>query len=773
MDNKQTNNNGLNGKLPFDFLDEGPTLKDYLPTIWRGKWIILAIVLAVFNAALLITMTQEPEYEASVSVFINTKGQKTNILGGLAVDDAKNIGNELEVLKSRMIAESVAERLMEKRYIDDNASVPVPILLFYDENENGLRWLPVGAITSRVREAVSFSPRRDSDFITITARSNNNQEAALLANTYAQVYYDRNFHLSRQQSRSVREFLENQLTAKHSNLEEAEQELKEYMQRHGVVRIDDETRRVIDQISQLEAQREATGVEIQSLSNTLVSLRRQLEEQEPTVARSISSADNPYIRMIQEQMAELEVERDLTLTQNPNAQEDERYRRMIAEIDEQLEVLRSNLRRRTDEFMQSLPTGTAADPAGFIKQLRQRILEHDIQLQGLEFKRTAINESLQRYERQFDQLPQVNMEYARLARSRTSNEKLYLMLEERYNEALITEQSEFGSVDIIDRALIPSSPVSPNLRINLLLGLMLGAGLGFAFVIGRERLYSPVRIPEDLHKNGYDTLTTVPSMNREIKKIAKNGGKFIKNGKELDPVLIMLSNPLSPPAESFRLLRTNLQFAQVDKKLKTLVITSPNPGEGKSTIVANMGISYAQAGEKVLLIDCDLRKPALADELDQLHEPGLTEVLAGVMSFNEAVQDTVVEKLDFLASGTLPANPVELLGSNKMKSLLEMLGGRYRIILLDSPPVLAASDPLVLSTAADGVVMIAASNRTKMKELDIARDSILRIGSRINGVVLNFFDYRHAYGSSYRYYRYGSYGYARDGGGKLKEIKVE
>jgi len=550
------------------------------------------------------------------------------------------------------------------------------------------------------------------------------------------------------------------------------------MEEHGVVSIDDETKRVIEQISQLEAQRESTNVEMQSLQNTLVSLRRQLEEEEPKVAQAISSADNSYIRMIQEQIAELEVERDLTMTQNPDAHQDERYRRMIAEIDDQLGILRQNLRHRSNEFMQSItPGGSGADPAGFVKQLKQRVLEQEIQLQGLEFKRNAIDESLRRYEQNFEQLPQVNMEYARLQRSRTSTEKMYLMLEERYNEALISEQSEFGSVDIIDDAQVPLFPVSPNLRLNLLLGLLLGAGMGFVFVIGYERLYGPVRVPEDLSKNGYDTLTTVASMNREIKKVSKTG-YINKNGKELDAHLIMLSNPLSPSAESFRLLRTNLQFAQVDKKLRTLVITSPNPGEGKSTVIANMGISYAQAGEKVLLIDCDLRKPALAEELDQLSKPGLTEVLANEMSFNEAVQQTVVDKMDFLASGTLPANPAELLGSNKMKMLLEMLGSRYHIILLDSPPVLAASDPLVLSTVTDGVVMIAASGKTKMKELDLSRDSLHRIGSRINGVVLNFFNYREAYGSSYayKYYRYGSYGYSRngkEGSGKLKEVKVD
>jgi capsular exopolysaccharide synthesis family protein len=777
MDNRPTNNNGQEVKPSLKAPIQQPNLMDYLPVIWRGKWIVLSIVLIVFNIALYYTITQEPKYVAQVSVFINTQGQRSQApLAGLVIDDYKNISNEIELLKSRMIAEAVAEVLINKRLLDETSSEPIPIITTYDEEADELLWLSKGAVVGRLRGAVDFSHQRDTDFITITAHSNNNREAALIANTYAQVYYDRNFARSRQQSRSVREFLEEQLSLKGKDLSAAEQEFRRYMETHGVVQIDEETRRVIEQMSELEAQREATDVEIQSLKSTYTSLRNQLEEQEPHVARNISSADNPYIRMIQEQMAALEVERDLTITQNPNARQDERYSRMIADIDEQLEVLRQNLRRRTTEFMESLAPSVGDDPAGYVRQLRQRLLELDITLQGLEYRRAALNESLSRYETQFNRLPRVVLDYARLQRSRASNERLYLMLEERYNEALITEQSEFGSVDIIDRALVPGSPVSPNHRKNLIMGLILSFGLGIGFVILRESLFGTIRTPEDLQKYGCQTLTTVASMDRELKKVSKNG-KFTKNGKILDAQLVMLSNPLSASAEAFRLLRTKLKYAQVDRKFRSLVITSPSPGEGKTTVVANMAISYAQAGERVLLMDCDLRKPTLATKLNQLAKPGLTEVLVNELSFYEAVQPTVVENLDFLASGRIPANPAELLGSNSMKSLVSMLSDRYRIIVFDSPPVLAASDAVVLSTITDAVILVSASDRTKPKELEFARENISSIGSRIVGVVLNFFDYRKAYGSTYgyQYHRYGGYGYLRNGKGvgKLKEEKVE
>ncbi len=764
----RTNNNSKNNLQPTP-------LTEYIPIIWRGKWIILIFTLIAVNIALYLSWGEEPVYQAHATVLINTSGQTASSLGGLLGRETINIGNELEVLRSRRIAETVAERLTEKRYLDENTSEPLPILTRYDVERDELTWLPLRSVTGRVRGAVSFEPKRDADVITITARSKNNREAALIANTFAEVYYSQNLSQRRQQSRSAREFLERQMASKRSKLEEIERQYQAFMERRGVINLDQETRQVIQQVSELEAQREATEVDIKSMSNTLASLHRQLEEEEPKVAQSISSADNAYIRMIQEQIAELEVERDLTLTQNPEARTDERYERMINDIDNQLGVLRDNLRRRTQDYMLSITPGGRGEPAGFVQELKQRILEQEIQLQGLEFRRNAIDESLDRYEARLEQLPQVNMDYARMQRARSSAEQVYLMLEERYNEAIISEQSEFGNVSLIDEAQVPGSPGGLGMKINLVMGLMLGLGAGVLFVIGREQLLGPVRIPEDLRKKGYVILSAISTMDNEIKKISKRGF-IVKKGNKIDTHLVMLSNPLSPSAESFRLIHTKLQYIQSNEKYKTFLFASPNPGEGKTTVTANLGVSYAKAGKKVLLIEGDLRKPALVSLFDQVSEPGLTEVLADEMPINYAIQKTVVENLNILAGGALPENPAELLGSKKMATLLHILSGHYDIILIDSPPVLAASDALKLSAIVDAVIMVARSDRTRIKELEYVQEQMRDVGSHITGVVLNFFDYRNAYGSSYAYnYRYGKYGKSHNGkdAGKLKKVKVD
>ncbi len=765
------NNNNLQaaGKIPYHLSTGVPTLADYLPVILRGKWLILLIALPIFGGIMLNTLKKEPEYEATVSVMINTQPQRSPILTGLVNQGSQRMGNEIELLKSRSIAETVAQILLENRFLDKDSSIVLPLLTRPSDTGNADVILPLRSVAGRVRSMISFSPAQDADFIFITARSKNSEEAAILANAYAQVYYDRNFYQSRAQSRNVREFLESQLQEKQASLERAEQAMQTYMESQGIVLIDDNTKRIIENLTQLEAQREAVDVEIRSLTNTLSSLRLQLAEQEPNIARSIGSTDNPYIRMLQEQMAELEVQRDLTLSQNPEAIRSERYQHMLKEIEDQLELLRANLNKRTDEFMQSLTPGTTADPSGFIRQLRQRILEEEISLQGLQFRRAALTESLTRFERQFDRLPQVSMDYARLHRTRMSSEKTYLLIEQRYGEALITEQSEFGNVEIIDPALVPGRPTSVNLKFIILVALTLGFGSGIGVVILLDKLFAKVRVPEDLQKFGYDTLTTISNMNSDLKNVTSRN-RIPKDFRLLDKHLITVSNPFSPTAESFRLLRTNIRFTKIDHRLRTMMVTSPSPGEGKSTIIANLAIAYAQSGMKTILIDADLRKPMLGELFDLPTEPGLTNVLAGELPLSKGIRTTVIGNLDLLPSGSLPTNPAELIGSQKMRRLVEILSTHYQTVLFDTPPVLAASDPLVLSTLTDGVLLIVLAGRTAVRELKHTEESLKRVDAKVLGVALNMFDYKRAYGSSYAYsyYRYGKYGYKAEGKSSIK-----
>ncbi len=743
-------------------------IRDVYATLMRGKWIIFIVTLIIFNIFLFKTLLEEPVYEAKTTVYIGRGGGTDQsiplvFMGG----GGRNIVNEMEILKSRNLARDVALVLMEHIYLDEDSTQIMPILANFDEQGEFVSLASTEIIARRLQSAVSFAQVPNADVIETSARSTNPREAAIIANTYAQTYHQRNFQGSRAHTRQVREFLESQLHSSERSLQEAEEQLQRYQERHGVVIPDAESRRVINQVAQLEAQIEELQIQMDAKNNTLQSLESQLVQHEPDVARGLTSSDMAYIRRIQEDMAELEYQRDLAISRNPETVGERRYQSRIREYDEKLASLRETLQSRTDVFVQSLSPGDE----GYLRQLKQRIATEQIELQGLRIQKNAKKRSLQEYERQFNQLPAMNLQYARLERQKRSNEQLFLRLEEEFNQATIAEQSEFGSVSIIDDALIPGSPVSPNLQLNLVIGLFLGLGFGVVFVFLKEALSTKIRTPEDIKKENLINLATIANMYGEVNRITNKGYISIK-GRVINGYVITITNPLSPVSESIRALRTNLQYAQVDKPVKTLVVSSPNPGEGKSTIAANLAVSYAHGEKKVLIVDSDLRKPTLHNILDLNRKPGLTNIMFENIDLSKGIQNTVVENLYAISCGDTPANPADLLGSEKMKKLLARFEEQFDIIIFDTPPILAATDASVLSTICDGAIIVTSSRRTKVEELKVSVEAIENVHGRVFGTVLNKFDQRDSYGSAYtmQYYKYGSYGKEANGDSKNKKV---
>jgi len=201
--------------------------------------------------------------------------------------------------------------------------------------------------------------------------------------------------------------------------------------------------------------------------------------------------------------------------------------------------------------------------------------------------------------------------------------------------------------------------------------------------------------------------------------------------------LITLKNPKSRSAEAFRTLRTNIQFSSLDKELKSIVVTSSGSGEGKSTIMSNLAITMAESGMKVILVDCDLRKPSIHKKIGITNSVGLTNVLVQGVKKEECVVKTTVNNLFILTSGPIPPNPAELLGSKKMRDFIEELKKEFDLVLIDAPPVLAVTDAQILSTIVDGVIFIVSYGEAQKKALIDAKHLIDKVGGKILGIVFN------------------------------------
>ncbi|WP_392486719.1 CpsD/CapB family tyrosine-protein kinase [Haloimpatiens sp. FM7315] len=234
-------------------------------------------------------------------------------------------------------------------------------------------------------------------------------------------------------------------------------------------------------------------------------------------------------------------------------------------------------------------------------------------------------------------------------------------------------------------------------------------------------------------------------------------------------MLILEKDPKSPVAEAFRTLRTNIQYSSFDKRMKTILVTSAGPGEGKSTTCANLALTIAETSKKVLLIDCDLRKPTMHKKFKVSNEKGISDFLVGDVDLEEALKK-YKENLYIMTSGTIPPNPSEMLASNKLKTFLEDMEDKFDYILIDSPPVLAVTDAQILSTIADGVIMVVASGQTAKEMSQKAKELLLKVKANILGVILTKVEIRT--GKSYNSkYGYAYYYYYNEDGDKVKKKK--
>ncbi|MFN3874056.1 MAG: polysaccharide biosynthesis tyrosine autokinase, partial [Ignavibacterium sp.] len=533
---------------------------------------------------------------------------------------------------------------------------------------------------------------------------------------------------------------DDQRKEKREQLNEAEEILRNYQEKGGIIALDAQANNLIAQVSDFEAQRNSVKIELLASNDVLEKLKDELQRQDPKLVDYLeSAASESYIKALQEQIAELQLNRDMALTSK--SFQELSFKEKLNEYDKKIKDLKSKL----DEKIKVLKAGIFASSPEEVKNLSQKIIEEEVRNGSLKIRLKGLNEIVNRYEERFNKLPKTSLELARFQRNRESLEKLYTLVEERYQEALINEQSQPGNVLIIDDARIPKFPSKPNRILIILIGTLIGGGLAFAYVFTKNYFDNKVKSPEDLRRKNINVLAWIP----EIEGLSMNGN--VKNE------FIVTISPDSIPAESFRALRTRVQFARPERdSLKTILITSPAPQEGKSTIALNLAGSFAIANKKTLLLDADLRRPRLHKIFDKDKTPGLVDLLVGQIDFNNVIHKTKVDNLYFLPSGTIPPNPSEMLDSKAMENFISHIRNEYDYVIFDSPPVVAVTDSEILARKVDGVILVCSAEITELSLIERGIELLRSDSSNFIGAVLNNFSGKAGYSSYYKYYYYYS-----------------
>ncbi len=729
------------------------SFRDYFNLIRLNIGLIIVIGLTGFIIGLVYALNA-PNIYKSTTVLKITKPQGS-ILNSPLIPEFQDYGsdrfiaNEIEILKSYKLREKVAQSLIDTFKLSDNKRVFKLIV----NNETGVlpALLEKKEIIDLLENRVNISQKRGLDIVEIEVDSPSPKEAAIIANCYAAAYKELNLEYNREQLTYIRKFLEQQRNEKLTELSQVEDALRSYQEQKGIVQLPEQARALIEQTTDFESKMNATKIDLTITEKTLNQYKAELAKKDPNINEYIESfATEPYIKNLQLQIADLMTQKDRALSNNKDTQ---RKNQIIKEFDSKINELKEKLNSQLAIYRAGI---LAASPEE-IKELTKKVLEEEVKYQSLLASYRKLNEIVSDYDKRLSKLPTSSIDLARLTRQQSAYEKLYLQVEEKYQEAIINEQSVPGNVLIVDPALIPTKPSKPNRPLIVILGLILGFGIGISIAFIKNHFDNTVKTPEDLQNRNISILAWIPQIEG-----------FNNNNKDLE--FIIAKKPDASASEAYKVLRTRIKFSKIDKELlKTILVTSSRAFEGKTTTCINLAGSFAIANHKTLILDADLRKPKVHSVFNEKRYPGFTDYFFGQATYDQIIRKTILNNLYYISAGTIPPNPSEILSSPQMISFFEKLKNDFDYIILDSAPLIAVSDSEILARIVDGTILVVSANNTEIDLLEKSIDLINRDNITFLGTVLNNFTYRSGYGSYYKYYYYYS---SPSNGSNKDKVKV-
>ncbi len=733
-------NNNLNNNNNGFEMEETNSLKDYINLIKLNLIPILLITFTGLTVAIIFALMAKDIYTASTALKIQ-KPSGGGIMDAPLLPEFSDwgndrfISNELEILKSYRLREIVANSLVDSFNVINE---PDSFYNLYDKSVVGDNPYKLKSIYDIVEmlEKTKIEQKRGLDIVTISYESHSAFEARLISNTYAMAYEQLSVKYTRQQLTTVVKFLNEQRKNKYASLLFVEQKIEKFQEDGGIIALNEQARALIDMLSTFESQRDATEIEMISAKKNIEAYKKEISRKNPTIAKYIESyAAEPRMKALQEDIARLEMRRDLAISDITKTDASEKD--LIKQTNRRIKELKVELDRQLESYKESI---FAASPDE-VKELSVLLLEAEVKYDAFQSSYKKSKEIVEKYEARFNELPKKTISYARLQRELSAVEKLYLLIEEKYQEAMIVEQSTAGNVVIIDPAVRPLEPSKPNRKLIVIIGLILGMGIGFGFAFIRDFIDNTVKTPEDIQKKNIPVLGWIPKI------------EGVENNKEFEFIIAKKSDSIY--SEAFRSLRTKIQFAKIDKhRINTIHVTSSTPSEGKTTVSVNIAGSFAQTNRKTVIVDCDLRKPRMHKVFGGQRYPGFTDYFLGNIDFEAIVNKSELPNLDYIAAGTIPPNPSEILGSDQMIAFIEKLKDIYDLVVIDSPPIIAVTDSEILSRIADATILVAAAGETDSELLGKASELLQHENKSFIGVVLNKFSYRSGYGSYYKYYYY-------------------
>lgn len=715
-------------------------LRDYLRVLIKRKWIVLGSLAIVFGGSLVATLRTTPIYDAVGSIAINKPNPMLQSLreGGAAEDyyyDPTDLDTEVRILRSDLLALQVVKQLNLDHLpqfggsgMSQSNSLELTTDALQPDSPRA------DAILASFKSNLRVILEPNTRIIDIHFRSPNKELAARVVNTVANTYIEQNFKTRFESTMQASDWLSRQLVDLQMKVETSQEKLVKYQKDHQILGIDDKQNLTTAKLDELN--KELTTAESERMQKE--SVYRLAEEGDSQSAAAVAQSANQnkssnmssgLLDKLQEQKSDLQVQIAQLSTQfGPAYPKVAQLNNQIREIDSQIQAeMKKVAGRLRGDYLASLQ------------------------------RENMLRAALEQQKQQENKLNESAIEYSFLKRDFETNRTLYEGLLQKLKEAGITAGLRSNNIREVDIARTPTAPAEPNVPRNLGFGFMLGltTGIGLAFVL--EGIDNTVRTPEQAQLiSGLPSLGMIPHGSKN--NVETNSRSLSVASSKEAVELITHSRPQSQMSEAYRALRTSLLLTSVGAPPKVILITSALPQEGKTTTSINTATVLAQKGTRVLLVDADLRRPSIHKMLGIGPRIGLSNVLTGGATLQEATfRSSLLPNLFILAAGTPPPNPAELLASGQMIEILSSLRDQFDHIVIDTPPTLSVTDAVVLSPFADGVVLVIRCGQTTKPALRRSREILTQVNARVAGVLLNAVDLSSP--DYYYYYEYqGKYG---------------
>jgi capsular exopolysaccharide synthesis family protein len=707
------------GRLPGwpTMSDTKASFYDYLGMLGRRQWLALGMFVAVIGLTIVSIVRTQPVYQARATFMVTPRDEGNVLSNGYSMygPNMNYVANSIEILRSRSLAEKVAERMPDS-----------------------LR-LSAGALQSMV----SARQRGETDVIELVATGPTRASAIAAANAYLETYRQYDMDQNRAEVSATKQFIEDQMAVVGPRLDSSEKSLEQFKTTHQMADLSAETQALIGQQSSVAAAYQQIDAEIKANEAQLAYVQSQIDQTGEGMAGKLEGIGSPLITSLQGSLNQLEVEKT-NLMIGGFSQTSARVR----DLDRQIDSTRAQL----GTALRALITQQGfVDPVGQLGARFEAALTLKTGLAASKARKEALAGALARYDAEIAGLPQTERILAGLTRDAETGRRVHSLLSERYEETRIQEAGRLPSVKIIDHAT-GAGQTQPDVQRSLSFGLMLALALAVGSVWAAEYFDTSIHGPRELERRGYAILGTVPQLLRTGLRGRKNG--------DVTSHLITHTDVESSGAEAFRMLRTGLAFANAERPLRTIAVTSPGPSEGKSTIAVNLASVLAQTGSRVLLVDADLRHPVLHTVFKHAKKPGLSDLIVLNGDPASAVFATGLDGLFCLPCGTIPPSPADLLTLNSTRALLERLEREYDYVVIDTPPVLVAADSPIIGAMVNTTIMVVRAGRTALDALEDARGAMVNGGAHLSGLVVNDVKRSGRYGRYYYYYYKYHYRYS-------------